>query len=1610
MIKKYRFLLISSLALGLALTAFVFTVKADIENIFIDPALNISRFTPYKIKAEISNNPVSASVEVLGINGNSTSTPCWNYYRDGTCGSQSPITKNMIFNSVSVLWESTNIYPDDIYPEIFFTDSDISWYNAPSEDRIWRRNYHILQFDNHFDMVADMSFFIEFNAVPNNTSNSNDLFVYLLAKEAYSDPNYFTSDWRSKDYTELVGTVSRNDAFHHVHTDNSAHHLVALSTNSDGTIGFKSLDVSGEFMVILYQDSNNTNRGWNLRYHDSSVCVDRGGWLIADRSGGGTWNTPALQAGCPDAHVHIARGTDGVEATVTAVYGDSSTSSDVFTTYFTPLPNLPPNSTSFISPVVSGVYDGSNITVSWNPATDPNNDPLVYSIYLLDSEGVVTSTLVTATTTTSFSWDITGLPNGEYSLKGVITEVETDDLFNTDFFLGGNFNINKAVPVYSLSSINIISNNTNDTSLAKAGDQITLTFTASGEISPQVNIQSGGNEVQGPINIASSTNVFTVTYVVDSVDTDGAVSFTINADNLDQTYEETSDDSVVLVDTTAPAIVVASPGTGTYSAPQNVILSSVGADSIRYTIDGSEPSCSVGTTYSSAITVSSPTTIKAIACDYAGNYSEASFEYNFQYTLTYTAGAGGTITGTSTQIINHGSDGAAVTAVPDTGYSFVEWSDDSTANSRTDINVTSNISFTAEFAINQYTLTFDSDGGSTVSPIIQDYATAITPPADPTKTGYTFAGWSPTIPATMSAGDQTHIAQWTTNQYTLTYTAGAGGTITGTSTQLVNHGLDGSEVIVVPDTGYHFVSWSDGVLTASRTDINVTANITSTANFAINDSVTLNYTAGTGGTIIGSSTQVFAAGLDGTAVTASSSPGYTFLKWSDDSTDNPRTDLSVIRDIFNTAIFTPYDYTLTFEAQGGLVSPATTTVTFASAVGTLPTPTRTGYTFTGWNSVSDGMGTSYTSSTIYEISNDSTIFAQWTINQYTLTFNSASGSAVSPITQDYATAITPPAHPTKTGYAFTAWDPVIPDTMPASNQAHTAQWTANQYILTFNAQEGTVSPATTTVTFDSAVGALPIPTRTGYTFTGWYTESSGGTQYTSTTTYQIDSDLTLHAQWTASNYIIAFNSQGGSSSSSQSVTYNLTVGSLPSPTKTGYTFAGWYTEANGLGVNYTSPTVYLLTENVVLIANWTPNVYTLTFDSDGGSTVDSIIQDYNTDITPPIDPSKTGYTFASWNPELPTTIPAGNRTYIAQWTINQYTLTYSAGANGSLTGDTSQTVNYNSNSTTVTAVADDGYQFHRWSDNSTANPRTDNNVAGNISVTAEFLLVSRGGSTFTPPPAIGDGLVDITIPMNSVGGIGQIDSSGVNYLSYIGSQANFSTPISTTNNLSSHWLVINNLDLSNQIVSFTIKSEPQTFQLSLGDYVLVDLDSDGIKDIEVRFTDLLVNRSELTIKSILGDQIISPSSKELPALDRQTIIQEARNTFINKNLVLSKRLAGKILLQVEKNGQAWYLDPVSQARYYLGRPADAFAIMRHFGLGVSETNFNKFSRLGTPSHLAGRIILRVEANGEAYYINPVNLHLHYLGRPVDAFAIMQELSLGISNANLDQLVVGEINY
>jgi len=171
----------------------------------------------------------------------------------------------------------------------------------------------------------------------------------------------------------------------------------------------------------------------------------------------------------------------------------------------------------------------------------------------------------------------------------------------------------------------------------------------------------------------------------------------------------------------------------------------------------------------------------------------------------------------------------------------------------------------------------------------------------------------------------------------------------------------------------------------------------------------------------------------------------------------------------------------------------------------------------------------------------------------------------------------------------------------------------------------------------------------------------------------------------------------------------------------------------------------------------------------------------------------------------------------------------------------------------------------------------------------------------------------------------------------------------------------------------------------------------------------LLEDMDLNALDSLGLFVAGDEANIKTATESQKVIAEEKQLITKIDNNLSKRVNGKILLQVEKNGEGWYVYPDDKKKYYLGRPADAFNIMRNLGLGIKHSELANYLNSKFPSRLSGKIMLDVEQNGEAYYINPNDLKGYYLNRPADAFRIMRELGLGITNSDIRKIDIGEVN-
>ena len=590
--------------------------------------------------------------------------------------------------------------------------------------------------------------------------------------------------------------------------------------------------------------------------------------------------------------------------------------------------------------------------------------------------------------------------------------------------------------------------------------------------------------------------------------------------------------------------------------------------------------------------------------------------------------------------------GAAVTdptpAPTKTGYSFIDWTYATldTGNTMPDADVTA----TANFDIESYTIHFDTDGGSTINDLTVAYGGTINVAA-PTKTGYTFDGWTTQdtafvltananltgddLPATMpdvgvNGTSVTVTAQWKINQYTITFTYG---------------------------------------------DVNNGAEITH---------ITQDYN---------------------TAVTAPANPtftGWTFQGWGAAIPENMPAENRTIP-----ATWTRTEYSMTFDPNGGNWNGSTdnivNNVAYEVPVTAPANPAMEGYTFDGWTySPALGAGNAMPASNV-------TATAGWTIETYNLVFDLAGGTTTTsplPATVEYNAAVTV-ADPTKDGYTFTGWtgagvaEGALPTSMPdvgadGETATYTATWRINQYTITLNYNyTGAPESGAITANYGATVSAPANPTRAGYDFGGWYTEAGCQNAYTFSTMPLNGTEV--FAKWTPHTYSVVYNWNGATKDAAQpaaeDVVFDGAALALPVFNDdfyyTGWTFTGWYTDSScseetKLGSTFTVDIAEtdgvgaqaMNGATINLYAGFSQNEYTITFDSDGGSEVATMTKHYNESIQAPEDPTKTGFTFAGWfyadligehaGQEFTawTTMPAENINLKAHWEEIDYTVKF----------------------------------------------------------------------------------------------------------------------------------------------------------------------------------------------------------------------------------------------------------------------------------------------------------------------------------------------------------------
>ena len=514
-----------------------------------------------------------------------------------------------------------------------------------------------------------------------------------------------------------------------------------------------------------------------------------------------------------------------------------------------------------------------------------------------------------------------------------------------------------------------------------------------------------------------------------------------------------------------------------------------------------------------------------------------------------------------------------------------------------------------------------------------------------TRTGFTFAGWNTEAGGGGTAyqagsdltvtGDVTLYAQWTPlPTFSVTYNpnGGTGGTTDADITSGTQYTVKSDTDVGVTRTGYTFASWNtaangSGTTYQAGNNLTVTADVTLYAQWTPlpTFSVTYSPNGGTGGTTdadITSGTQYTVKSDTDVGVTRT---GFTFAGWNTAANGSGTSyqagnDLTVTADVTLYAQWTPLPtFSVTYSPNGGTGGTTDADITsgtqYTVKSDTEAGVTRTGYTFASWNTAANGSGTTYQAGNDLTVTGDVTLYAQWTpLPTFSVTYNpngGTGGTTDADITSgtQYTVKSDTEAGVTRTGYTFASWNTEANGSgtsyQAGNNLTVTgdvtlyAQWTPlPTFSVTYNPNGGTggttdadiTSGTQYTVKSDTDVGV----TRTGFTFTGWNTQSDGsGTSYQAGNNFTVTADVTLYAQWTPlPTFSVTYNPNGGTGGTTDGgitsgTQYTIKTEAEASVSRPGSTFNNWNTEAGGGGTSYQPGSSTTITSDLTLFAQWT---------------------------------------------------------------------------------------------------------------------------------------------------------------------------------------------------------------------------------------------------------------------------------------------------------------------------------------------------------------------------------------------------------------------------------------
>ena len=584
-----------------------------------------------------------------------------------------------------------------------------------------------------------------------------------------------------------------------------------------------------------------------------------------------------------------------------------------------------------------------------------------------------------------------------------------------------------------------------------------------------------------------------------------------------------------------------------------------------------------------------------------------------------------------------------------------------------------------------YTVTMDTAGGDPIRPIQYTVESEAFQLPTPVRTGYIFLGWTgegitepqKTIEIPQgSTGDRTYTANWQVIEYTI-ITLLEGGN--AGSSQVYFYTVEQTVTLPTPTrTGYTFIGWTGEGITTPQPNVTIPKGSTGDKRYIENwelteYNITMDLNGGSGQEKV-----VYTMTDEDFELPTPTRHGYEFVGWTGEGIIMPQLNVTIPTGSTGNKAYTAnwkvIEYTITLDTNGGPnVSPIKYTVEDSF---TLPYPLRPGYEFAGWTLDGSGMLPATTLIIYYGTTGDLHYKAEWRLAEYTINMDLNGGSGKEKVVYTITDEDFELPTPTRNGYEFVGWKgegittPQRIVKIPkgsTGNKAYTANWQVIQYTIITLLEGGNAGSSGAYVYTVEETFTLPTPTRTGYTFWGWTGEGITTPQPNVTIPKGSTGDKTYIENWVETGYTITLDLNGGSGK--EKVIYTMTDEDfeLPTPTRNGYEFVGW------TGERITTPQTRVKipkgsTGNKAYTANWKVIRYTITLVTNGGAVIASIRYTVEDSVTLPIPPERPGYEFAGWVldgsgqfPSTPMIIPegsTGDRIYEAEWRVATYTITY----------------------------------------------------------------------------------------------------------------------------------------------------------------------------------------------------------------------------------------------------------------------------------------------------------------------------------------------------------------